>query len=228
MELTHSFGVPTPVGDTWEHFQDLGALAECFPGAQLTESDGETFSGTVKVKLGPIALVYTGTGRYVEREPAAHRFVVDAKGRDKRGNGTAGAVATVTMTDVDGATRVDVHTDLSITGKPAQFGRGLIQEVSDKLLAQFVACLQQRLTAPEAEAADDGAAPAEVHNGPTVDAAPSAAAPAAPVSRPAVEPDDTLDLGATVLPVLLRRYAKPALAGLAALAVVVWLVRRLS
>ncbi|MCG8152231.1 carbon monoxide dehydrogenase, partial [Pimelobacter simplex] len=146
MDLSHSFTVPTSVAATWDHFQDIGALAECFPGAQVTavgtDDDGApTFEGTCKVKLGPIALVYAGSGKFVERDEAGRRFVVDAKGRDKRGNGTAGATVTVTMADAgDGATQVDVVTDLAITGKPAQFGRGVMQDVSDKLLGQFVAC----------------------------------------------------------------------------------------
>ena len=125
-------------------------MAECFPGAQVTSAEGDTFAGSVKVKLGPIALVYNGTGTFVEKDEAAKRFVVDAKGKDKRGNGTAGAHVTVTMTDADGSTDVSVQTDLAITGKPAQFGRGVMQDVSDKLLGQFVDCLEARLTARRA------------------------------------------------------------------------------
>ena len=102
--------------------------------------------GTVKVKLGPIALVYTGSGTFTEKDEAAHRFVVDAKGKDKRGNGTAGAKVTLRMApSASGGTDVEVLTDLAVTGKPAQFGRGVMQDVSDKLLGQFVACLEQRL-----------------------------------------------------------------------------------
>ena len=100
----------------------------------------------MKVKLGPIALVYNGSGTFVEKDDAAHRFVVDAKGKDKRGNGTAGAKVTLTMASTaSGGTDVEVLTDLAVTGKPAQFGRGVMQDVSDKLLGQFVACLEQRL-----------------------------------------------------------------------------------
>ncbi len=163
MELSHQFTVPIGVEETWAHFNDIASVAECFPGAQVTEADADSFAGSVKVKLGPIALLYNGTGTFVEKDEAAHRFVVDAKGKDKRGNGTAGANVVVTMTDVGGSTDVSVQTDLAITGKPAQFGRGVMQDVSDKLLGQFVACLEQRLTAePEAdepETAADGAAP---------------------------------------------------------------------
>jgi uncharacterized protein len=145
VDLTHRFTVPTAVDDTWAHFNDIASVAECFPGATVTSVDGDSFSGSVKVKLGPIALVYNGSGTFVEKDEAAHRFVVDAKGRDKRGNGTAGAKVTLTMTPAtSGGTDVEVVTDLAITGKPAQFGRGVMQDVSDKLLGQFVACLEQR------------------------------------------------------------------------------------
>ncbi len=91
MELSHRFTVPIGVEETWAHFNDIASVAECFPGAQVTEADEESFSGSVKVKLGPIALLYNGSGTFVEKDDEAHRFVVDAKGKDKRGNGTAGA-----------------------------------------------------------------------------------------------------------------------------------------
>ena len=161
MDLTHTFTVPLGVEETWSHFNDIGSLAECFPGASLTEFDGDSFSGSCKVKLGPIALVYNGSGRFVEKDEEAHRFVVDAKGKDKRGNGTAGAHVTLSMEETDGSTEVTVVTDLAITGKPAQFGRGVMQDVSDKLLGQFVACLEERFVAGEAGDAgvDEAAAP---------------------------------------------------------------------
>src|SRR4051795_11650973 len=146
MDLAHQFSVPTPVEETWAHFQDIASVAECFPGAQVSSVEGDSFSGSVKVKLGPIALVYNGSGTFVEKDDTAHRFVVDAKGKDKRGNGTAGAKVTLSMaSSASGGTDVEVLTDLAITGKPAQFGRGVMQDVSDKLLGQFVACLEERL-----------------------------------------------------------------------------------
>jgi carbon monoxide dehydrogenase subunit G len=158
MDLTHQFTVPTPVEETWAHFQDIASVAECFPGAQVTSAEGDSFSGTVKVKLGPIALVYNGSGTFVEKDDAAHRFVVDAKGKDKRGNGTAGAKVTLSMAAAaSGGTDVEVLTDLAITGKPAQFGRGVMQDVSDKLLGQFVSCLEQRLGSPKSAAPVDDA-----------------------------------------------------------------------
>jgi carbon monoxide dehydrogenase subunit G len=153
VELTHEFTVPVTVDAAWDHFQDIASVAECFPGAQVTDTEGATFHGSVKVKLGPIALVYNGMGTFTEKDEAAHRFVVDAKGKDKRGNGTAGATVTLTMNGAGESTDVKVHTDLAITGKPAQFGRGVMQDVSDKLLGQFVACLEQRMGEDGAESA---------------------------------------------------------------------------
>ncbi len=251
MDLQHHFSVPTGVEETWAHFGDIVALAECFPGAQVTSADGDTFSGSVKVKLGPIALVYNGSGTFVDKDDTAHSFTVDAKGKDKRGNGTAGAHVTLTMAEnATGGTDVSVVTDLAITGKPAQFGRGVMQDVSDKLLGQFVACLEQRLggepepsgTAPDATTAtteDPTAAPvgetpiadALAAAAPTAVAAPTArAAAAAPASPRPVRPappaqDDALDLGAAVLPVLLKGYWKQGVAALAVL-LVAWRVLR--
>lgn len=239
MELQHRFTVPAGVEQTWVTFSDIEGVAGCFPGAVVTEADAESFTGTVKVKLGPIALVYTGTGTFVEKDEATHRLVIDAKGKDKRGNGTAGAMVTATMTTAaGGATDVEVRTDLTITGKAAQFGRGgVIQDVSDKLLGQFVACLEQRLTVdPEAEPEAGAArqvAPRESPPEKVAAPSPSPGDPtsgAAPAPRPAAAPsakaDQALDLGAAVLPALLRVYWKPAVAVLAAIAVVVWLVAR--
>lgn len=234
MDLTHRFTVPTSVEETWSHFQDIQSVAECFPGATVTSVEDDTFHGSCKVKLGPIALVYNGSGTFVEKDAAEHRFVVDAKGKDKRGNGTAGAKVTLTMADADGATDVVVVTDLAITGKPAQFGRGVMQDVSDKLLGQFVSCLETRLAggAPEPPGGsgttpEPAAAPAPVPAAaPAAPAEPTPAAPPAPKHAAPPDHDDALDLGATVLPILARTYWKQALAGLAVVAFVVWLVRR--
>ena len=239
MELQHRFTVPAGVEQTWATFNDIEGVAGCFPGAVVTGADAESFTGTVKVKLGPIALVYNGSGTFVEKDEAAHRLVIDAKGKDKRGNGTAGAVVTATMTDAGGATDVEVHTDLTITGKAAQFGRaGVVKDVSDKLLGQFVDCIEQRLTGGPAEAAEEAA--------PSPEAAPMAAAmpepaaaaatpssaappPPPPAAPPPAEPredDNALDLGATVLPVLARAYWKQLAGALLALVVLRWLLGR--
>lgn len=226
MELSHRFTVPTGVEETWAHFEDIATVAECFPGAQVTSAEGDSFAGSVKVKLGPIALVYNGTGTFVEKDEAARRFVLDAKGKDKRGNGTAGALVTVTMTEAGTATDVSVDTDLAITGKPAQFGRGVMQDVSDKLLGQFVACLEERLTAP-GESAGDVPAPAPAPAAPAAAAEP-ARKPVAPPPMPPARPrePEALDLGSAVLPILAKTYWKQALGVLAVLALLWWLLKR--
>jgi len=246
VELNHAFSVPTGVEETWAHFEDIASVAECFPGAAVTSVEEETFHGTVKVKLGPIALVYNGSGTFTEKDESAHRFVVEAKGKDKRGNGTAGATVTLGMAPgASGGTDVSVHTDLAITGKPAQFGRGVMQDVSDKLLGQFVTCLEHRLALGEADGAAPEPGPAAADPlPPAAAAAPEpanepVAAPEAevadeparrtPVAPPPMTPaapprQEALDLGATVLPVLARTYWKHALVVLVVVAVVVWLL----
>ena len=214
MDLNHSFTVPASLSETWKTFEDIESVAGCFPGATVTEVDGNDFKGTCKVKLGPIAMVYSGTGTFVEKDETARKFVIDAKGKDKRGNGTAGALVTATLTDEGGgSTRVDVNTDLAITGKPAQFGRGVIEDISNKLLQQFVTCLQDKVGAPAA-AFDSTADVEDVAPQDPALAAPATERP--PVTQPAAEPapapaqDDALDLGATVLPILARTYGRPA------------------
>ncbi|GAA3520251.1 SRPBCC family protein [Actinocatenispora rupis] len=151
MELTNTFTVPAPVDEAWARLLDVPAIAPCLPGATLTDSDGDSFTGTVKVKLGPISLTYKGTGRIAERDDAAHRAVIEASGRETRGPGTASATITATLAPEGDGTRVDVHTDLAVTGRPAQFGRGMLGDVSARLLDQFAACLadQLRPSAPE-------------------------------------------------------------------------------
>jgi carbon monoxide dehydrogenase subunit G len=245
VELNHQFSVPTGVEETWAHFEDIASVAECFPGAAVTSVEDSTFHGTVKVKLGPIALVYNGSGTFTEKDEEAHRFAVEAKGKDKRGNGTAGAHVTLAMTPgAAGGTDVSVHTDLAITGKPAQFGRGVMQDVSDKLLGQFVTCLEHRLALGEADsagpepgppAADPLSPAAAVPPEPVVASAPAPAsesvsepAPRTPSTPPPMAPapprQEALDLGATVLPVLARTYWKHALVLLVVVALVVWLL----
>ncbi len=181
MDLNHSFTVPASIADTWKTFEDIESVAGCFPGAVVTEVDGTDFKGTCKVKLGPIAVVYSGSGTFLEKDEAAHRFVIEAKGKDKRGNGTAGATVTATFAEEgSGATRVDVQTDLAITGKPAQFGRGVIEDISNKLLQQFVTCLQDKVGAP----------PEETAPAPTTGSAPQAATTDA-ATPPPTEPSST-------------------------------------
>jgi uncharacterized protein len=145
MDLTHRFSVPAQIDEAWNAFNNLEGLAPCFPGATITSIEGDEFTGSVKIKLGPVALLYTGSGRYVERNDADRRVVIEARGKDKRGNGTATAIVTASFAESGEQTDVEVLTDLAITGKPAQFGRGVISDVSDKLLDQFLACVSGRL-----------------------------------------------------------------------------------
>ncbi|MFF0340530.1 SRPBCC family protein [Kribbella sp. NPDC004875] len=214
MKLEHRFVVPAPVEQTWAAFNDLERVVPCFPGATLESYEGDEFTGACKVKLGPVSLQYNGNGTFVERDEADHHAVIEAKGKDRRGNGTASARVTTRLTGTaDGTTEVTVDTDLTITGRPAQFGRGLIQDVSNKLLDQFTACLTTKLDTAAAEAASpDGRAA-----GPTQAAESAADAPSEDSPEPLA-----LDLGSTVLPVLARRAA-PYLIG----AVLALLIRRL-
>lgn len=220
MELVHRFTVPASIEVTWAAFNDLEGVAPCFPGATLASVEGDDFTGSVKVKLGPIAMLYNGTGSFVERDEANHRAVIEAKGKDKRGNGTAGATVVAQLTPDGTGTAVEVTTDLSITGKPAQFGRGVIQDVSDKLLGIFVDCIAAKL-GPDV---DEGLEPTPAADNPEttsvdVPAVPGAAAttgvPAAPEParpRPVAKPAKPAELNllSTVMPVLLKRYALPA------------------
>jgi carbon monoxide dehydrogenase subunit G len=143
MEIADSFRVSTPLADTWKVLLDIEGIAPCLPGAQLQEVDGDEYRGIVKVKVGPITAQYKGTATLVEVDEANHRIVIDASGRDTRGQGNANATIVVTMNAEGAGTNVSVATDLSITGKVAQFGRGVLADVSSKLMGQFVANLER-------------------------------------------------------------------------------------
>jgi carbon monoxide dehydrogenase subunit G len=145
MDLSHRFRVPASVEEAWTAFNHLDRIAPCFPGATITTVSGNDFEGSIKVKLGPVALVYNGSGRFVERDPESHRVVIEAQGMDRRGNGTATARVTASFAGDGKSTDVEVLTDLDITGKPAQFGPGVISDASDKLLNQFASNVSGRL-----------------------------------------------------------------------------------
>jgi uncharacterized protein len=145
MDLSHRFRVPASVEEAWTAFNHLDRIAPCFPGATITTVSGDDFEGSIKVKLGPVALVYNGSGRFVERDPDAHRVVIEARGQDRRGNGTATARVTASFAGDEESTDVEVVTALDITGKPAQFGPGVISDASDKLLNQFASNVSGRL-----------------------------------------------------------------------------------
>ncbi|WP_433454757.1 SRPBCC family protein [Streptomyces sp. CA-142005] len=148
MELHHEFTVPVPVGDAWHALLDIERVAPCLPGAVVEDYDGKTVTGSVKVKVGPVTVAYRGTAVFEEQDEAAHRMVLVASGRETRGQGTARATVTGTLTERDGGTAVSVRTDLTVTGRPAQFGRGVLAEVGDRLVGQFASCLAERLAEP--------------------------------------------------------------------------------
>jgi len=145
MELTNEFRVGVPVERAWEVLTDVELIAPCMPGAQLQEIEGEEYRGVVKVKVGPITAQYKGVARFLEKDEAAHKVVLRAEGRETRGQGNANATITATMTPNGDGTDVAVVTDLTITGRVAQFGRGVLADVSGKLLGQFVDCLETKL-----------------------------------------------------------------------------------
>jgi carbon monoxide dehydrogenase subunit G len=188
MQLENKFTIDAPIDKAWEALNTPETVAPCFPGATLQEYEGDSFTGTVKVKLGPISLTYKGKGTYVSRDDENHKVVIEASGRDSRGNGTANAKVTGTMV-ADGPNRTAVTrvTDMTITGRPAQFGRGVISDVADKIIGQFSACVASKL-APEAAPAEvsAAAAPAAAAAAPsaTGGAAPAAAATSGAVGAP--------------------------------------------
>ena len=188
MQLEHQFSVPVPVDRAWEVLLDVERVAPCMPGATVDAVDGDSFTGQVKVKVGPITVSYAGKASFLEKDAAAHRAVVSAKGRETRGSGTAAATVTASMTGDGDSTRVSVVTDLAITGRPAQFGRGVMNDVGNKLLGQFADCLADRLAGR-----GDARAPASVGDdaqASTRSAEPTEAAESAEDQPPAAEPSD--------------------------------------
>ncbi len=161
MDLHHEFTVNVPVDEAWRTLTDLERIAPCLPGAQLTEVEGDTYRGQVKVKVGPILAQFKGQASFVSRDDAAHTATLKGEGRDTTGKGNASAMITAALTAVDAnSTKCVVDTDLSISGKVAQFGRGALADVSDKLLAQFVENLNQLIASSPAPAASPSAVPA--------------------------------------------------------------------
>ncbi|WP_327669759.1 MULTISPECIES: SRPBCC family protein [unclassified Streptomyces] len=197
MRLDHTFTVPAAPDDAWKLFHDLGRVAPCMPGAVLDTLDGDTFTGRVKVKVGAVQMSYRGEGT-VARDEATRTMRLDLSGSETRGAGTASATVTAELVADPAGTRVRVRTDLDITGRPAQFGRGIMAEVGDRIVGQFADRLAELMSGPQMESA----------------------APAAPAEPEAV------DLGAAALPVLLKKAAVPAAAALAAVILVGVIGRR--
>jgi carbon monoxide dehydrogenase subunit G len=224
MELTNEFTVSAPVDEAFAVLTDIERIAPCLPGAQLTEVEGEEYRGTVKVKVGPITASFKGTASLVERDEAAHRAVLKAQGRDTGGKGNANATITAQLEAAGDGTHVKIDTDLNITGRVAQFGRGALADVSQKLIGQFAERLESDVlsgngsSSPEPAAAPAPAepaptstpTPAQVASEPAADEA--APAPDAPVVRkitaPEAAPVDLLDtagapLAKRIIPVFL-------------------------
>jgi carbon monoxide dehydrogenase subunit G len=242
MELVNDFTVKAHIDEAYATLTDVERIAPCLPGAQLTEVEGDTYRGLVKVKVGPITAQFKGQASFVERDAEQHRAVLKAEGRDTGGKGNASALITAQLEEVDAEmTKVTVSTDLTITGKVAQFGRGALADVSEKLLRQFVSNLETTVltngdpagsdaavTAPaETSPADTASAPAATS---TAEAAPeaSSAAPAASesgVRKVESAPVEPIDLIETAGAPMLKRLA-PLLGGIIVLLVVWRLVRR--
>jgi carbon monoxide dehydrogenase subunit G len=235
VRLENNFEVPVPVERAWEALLDIERVAPCMPGATLTNHEGDDFTGTVKVKLGPVSLTYKGKGRFVEKDEAARRVKLNASGADSRGAGTAQANVTATLVPMgdNGPTRVEVVTDLDITGKAAQFGRGLIGDVSAKLIGQFADCLAGQLgadveTAPVAAAVSEAASP-ETTVPPVTPPTPAEAARSAPVTAPPHEAEAIDLLAVSGVGGAVRRalpYVVTAAASFCVVLGVIWWIRR--
>ncbi len=148
MDLQNSFVVPSDIDTAWKTLQDVEGLAPCMPGATLTSHDGDEFTGSVKVKLGPVSMTFAGEARFLSKDEEAHTVVIEGAGKETKGTGTAkGVVTAVLVEEAPDRTRVDVTTEFTVTGKAAQFGRGVMQDVAGRIVDQFSANLAARMTA---------------------------------------------------------------------------------
>jgi carbon monoxide dehydrogenase subunit G len=212
VELKNEFRVAVPAAKTWEVLTDVERVAPCLPGATLLTVDGDEFTGAVKVKVGPITVSYKGNAAFLEKDPAAQRVVLKANGKETRGNGNAAAVVTAQLKDEGDATSVVITTDLTISGKAAQFGRGVLGEVAGNLIAQFAKALEADILggAPATATAQAGT------TAPTAETLTAASQPAA---------SDSVDLLKVVAVPMAKRFA-PALGALVAGAVIGFLMGR--
>jgi carbon monoxide dehydrogenase subunit G len=221
IELDNSFTVPVPPEQAWDVLLDVERIAPCMPGASVTSVEGDQIEGQVKVKLGPLSLTYKGTAKFTDKDQANHTIAIEATGKETRGAGTASANVQATLTPAEaGSTLVAIHTSLNVTGRPAQFGRSLLPEVSGKLIAQFASNLEALITADspaEATDAPEGSGAADDSSG---EAAPVAAKPAAPVTKQ----EESLNAFKFVVVPVLKRVIPVAAVG-AAIAIV---IRRLT
>jgi carbon monoxide dehydrogenase subunit G len=249
MKLRNEFEVPVGVEQVWDVLLDVERVAPCLPGATIDGQDGDTYRGSMKIKLGPITSTYKGTVKIEESDEAARRAVMRAQAKDARGQGTAAATITSTMESAGEGTKVAVETDMRVTGPAAQFGRGVMQDVSAKLMNQFADCLAKRITGepeePAAEAAPPaGTAPAEpvAATGATPGNGAGAATPPASAAAGAATPPsgaaaaganggpergapDVLDLGEASRDAVVKRVV-PVVGGLLLALVLLRVVRR--
>jgi carbon monoxide dehydrogenase subunit G len=212
MHLEHEFVVPVPVQQAWQVLLDIERIAPCLPGATVDSVDGDTFAGRVKVKVGPITVTYQGNAEFVQRDESAHRVTIKAGGREARGAGTAAATVEAALHDEGERTRVRVDTELTVTGRPAQFGRGVMVDVSNKLLGTFADCLERTLAADEP-------APAAAPESP--------AAPRVTDTEPQRPTPEAIDLLETAGAPVLKRVL-PAVAAVALLVLLWRLARRIG
>src|SRR5208282_1352123 len=161
MELEHSFTVPVPEDRAWAVLMDVERVAPCMPGATIDSVDGDDIKARIKVKVGPIAMTYAGTAHFTERDEQNHVIVLEASGKETRGAGTASAIVRSTLQGQGDQTHVVVNTTLNVTGRPAQFGRGVMAEVGGKLIGIFASNLAEMLAADSAQPADEGGADGE-------------------------------------------------------------------
>ena len=222
MELDNSFVVPADLETAWKTLLDVEAIAPCMPGATLTSFDGDAFTADVKVKLGPVMMLFGGEGKFVKRDEETHTVVIDAAGKEKKGAGTAAAVVTAQLiSEGPETTRAQIVTDLTVTGKAAQFGRGVMADVSKRLIDQFAGNLETVIMARKAAASGAAAASATAASseGTTPEAA-AATATAAPAPAPMLN-NEALDLGnAAMVPVLKR--VVPLVVGIIVVGGVIW------
>lgn len=228
MKIENTFTVDAPIEEAWELLTNIPEIAPCLPGAKLTDAEDDVYSGGIKVKVGPVTSEYKGSAKFLEKDAENYKAVIDGKGRDVRGAGNAQALITAQMTPVGNQTKVDIETDLKVSGKVAQFGRGVMQDVSTKLLGQFAECLESKIGEP---AAIDGIAAASAEAAST-EAAPAAAAGAATTtattttSEQAVEDDDdgALDLLDVAGGAVFKRFIPVAVAAVVVLIVLIWVL----
>ena len=236
MEMDHSFTVPVPPDRAWDVLLDVERIAPCMPGATVDEFDGEVVTGRIKVKVGPVSLTYRGTAKFTERDPGAKVIVLEASGKETRGAGTASATVRASLEPESSgeATKASMHTTMNVTGRPAQFGRGVMVEVGAKLVEQFAKNLAQMISgdgAAAAAAAAAATATAEAGSPVSGSAEPETVVPVtSTTSVPPIHPhqqDDSINLVRLVGPALLKRVV-PVVIGLAGLALLVHRLRRLS